>query len=165
MKKSGSSKPENKQADYKSALQRAADLCSSQEQCTNHIRGKLREWNISEQDSEKIIWKLQDEKFLDDQRFAGFYVKDKFKINGWGKIKITYMLRQKRISEEAIVRALEQIDEEAYFQACIEMIKNKSASLKEKNHFTRKGKLFRFAAGRGFESDLIHRVLNLMEKE
>ena len=165
MKKSGSSRPENKHTDYKPALHRAAALCSRQEQCTSHIREKLRNWNVNERDSEQIIKTLQDEKYLDDERFAGFFTKDKFRFNGWGKIKITHMLRQKRISEETIHQALEQIDEDAYFQACMEMIRNKSATLKEKNQFTRKGKLFRFAAGRGFESDLIHRVLNLLEKE
>ena len=165
MKKSGSSRPENKPADYRSALHRAAALCSRQEQCTSHIRDKLKDWNVRQQDADKIIRILQDEKYLDDGRFAGFFAKDKFRFNGWGKIKITHMLRQKKISEEDIGRALEQIDEDSYFQACMEMIRNKSAALKEKNHFTRKGKLYRFAAGRGFEPDLIHRVLNQLEKE
>lgn len=165
MKKSGSSKPENSPSDFKTALLRAAGLCSRQEQCTSHIRDKLKAWNVKEQDVEKIIRQLQDEKYLDDGRYAGFYARDKFRLNGWGKIKITHMLRQKQISEEFIERALQQIDEDAYFQACLDLVRDKSTTLKDKNRFTRKGKLYRFAAGRGFEPDLIHRALNLVEKE
>ncbi|MEN8157264.1 MAG: regulatory protein RecX [Bacteroidota bacterium] len=161
MKKSGSSKRQSDQTDYQAALGRAAALCSRQEQCSSHIRDKLGGWNVNETDAEKIIRNLQEEKFLDDRRYAGFYVKDKFRFNKWGKIKISHMLRQKKISEEIIGAALEQIDEEDWFQTCLELIQSKSATLKEKNLFTRKGKLYRYAAGRGFEPDLIHRALNL----
>ncbi len=51
-------------------------------------QGKTEEsWNVSEKDEEKIILKLTEEKFLDDGRYAGFYAKDKFKFNAWGRIQ------------------------------------------------------------------------------
>ncbi|MCK5137201.1 MAG: RecX family transcriptional regulator [Bacteroidales bacterium] len=160
MKRKDSSKQTDKDLSYKEALQRAAALCSRQEQCTRHIREKLVQWNVEERDAERIIQHLTEEKFLDDHRYAEFFVKDKFRFNQWGKIKIAHMLRHKGIGEDAIQDALNQIDKEVYCQTCVELIRNKSATLKEKNQFTRKGKLYRFAAGRGFESDLIHRILN-----
>jgi len=146
--------------EYKDALRRAAAMCSRQEQCSTHIREKLLEWNTDPSDVDKIIVKLQEEKFLDDQRYANFYVRDKFRFNKWGKIKITAMLRQKGIYATAIEEALKRIDDKAYYDTCAELIQKKSESLDEENHFTRKGKLFRFAAGRGFESELIHRILS-----
>ena len=85
--------------------------------------------------------------------------KDKFKFNRWGKIKITHMLRLKGISEKEIQDALELIDHETYIQTCMELINTKALTLKEKNMFARKSKLYNFAAGRGFEPDIIHRVL------
>ena len=147
--------------EYNVALKRAAALCSKQEQCSHHIREKLKTWNVSYDDAEKIIEMLKKEKFLDDQRYSTFYVRDKFRFNGWGKIKMAVMLRQKGIPEVTIDEALNQIDQERYFQLCHRLISEKSASLKETNLFKRKGKLFRFAAQRGFESDLIHRILNM----
>ncbi|MFH0756573.1 MAG: regulatory protein RecX [Bacteroidota bacterium] len=165
MEKRGSSRPGGDNMEYRTALHRAAGLCSRQEQCTSHILDKLREWNVSDNDSEKVIRMLKEDKFLDDTRFAGFYAKDKFRLNGWGKIKITHMLRQKHISGEVIDQALGMIDEEAYRKTCLELIRAKSASLNDKNLFSRKGKLYRFAAGRGFEPELIHRALNEIEKE
>ncbi|MEN8202976.1 MAG: regulatory protein RecX [Bacteroidota bacterium] len=151
---------ENNSPDFKDALRRAAALCSRQEQCSGHIREKLRSWNVEPDMADRVILKLHEEKFLDDRRYARFYVRDKFRLNRWGKIKITAMLRQKGIQEAIIQDSLSQINEEDYYQTCADLIHTKSATLHEKNQFTRKGKLFRFATSRGFESDLIHRILS-----
>lgn len=151
--------------EYKEALRRAAALCSRQEQCSSHIVEKLMHWNISEEDIRRIVDLLQQEKYLDDQRYATFYTRDKFRLNGWGKVKISVMLRRKGIPESVIKEALDDIDDESYFNACAKLISEKSATLKEQNHFARKGKLFRHAAQRGFESELIHRILNTDHQE
>ena len=55
MKKKDFSASLNKGKDYKEALHRAAALCSRQEQCSGHIREKLREWHVSDADAEEII--------------------------------------------------------------------------------------------------------------
>jgi regulatory protein len=165
MKKRDSSKRNGAEPGYISALKRAAALCSRQEQSTGHIRAKLEEWGVSDGDTEKIIQQLKEDKFLDDERFATYYVKDKFRLNDWGRIKIIYMLRQKGIDENIILSALDQIDDDAYLETCVNLIRTKSSSLKEKNYFIKKGKLFRFASGRGFESDIIHRALAIIGKE
>ena len=160
MKRKDSSGQPGNDVQYNEALKRAAALCSRQEQCARHIREKLVQWNVEEHNAEKIIQRLTEEKFLDDHRYAEYFVKDKFRLNRWGKVKITHMLRHKGIGEDSIQDALHQIDKDEYYRICADLIRNKSASLKEKNLFTRKGKLYRFASGRGFESDLIHRILN-----
>jgi len=165
MKKIGSSGPGPEKSGYEKALQRAAGLCSQQEQCSSGIREKLRLWKVSEPNIEKIIRKLKEEKFIDDERFAGFYAKDKFRFNGWGRIRISHMLRQKKIGEEEIEDALSQISDEDWYGTCFELLRNKSATLQEKDPFKRRGKLFRFVAGRGFEPDLIYRALDQLEKE
>ena len=160
MKNIDSSMPENEHMEYKVALQRAAALCSRQEQCSRHIRQKLNSWKVAAEDAENIIDLLKKEKFLDDQRYANFYIRDKFRFNAWGKIKLTVMLTQKGIPQEVIEEALKQIDPELYKQTCTRLISEKAATLKESNQFKRKGKLFRYAAQRGFESDLIHQILS-----
>jgi len=152
--------PADEHMEYKVALQRAAALCSRQEQCSSHIREKLNTWKVTAEDAEKIIDLLKREKFLDDLRFATFYVRDKFRFNAWGKIKLTVMLTQKKIPQAVIEEAMKQIDPELYKQTCTRLISEKAATLNESNQFKRKGKLFRYAAQRGFESDLIHQILS-----
>ena len=148
--------------DFKTAQSRAAMLCSQQERCTSYIKDKLKQWDQSEADSEKILIFLRKEKFLDDSRFALFFVKDKFRLNQWGKIKIRYALRQKQIPAEAIEAAIKQISDEDYLQTCVHLLEGKLRSIKDTNHLSRKAKLLRFAAQRGFESDTIFHAIDLL---
>jgi regulatory protein len=165
MKKNVSSAQEGKSLEYKQALEKAAAYCSRQEVCGSQVEEKLRAWNTREADVQKILDLLQKENFLDDGRYARFYARDKFRFNGWGRIKISHMLRQKRIAGSEIETALEAIDPEDYFQTCLDQIRNRSRSLKDKDDFVRRGKLFRFAAGRGFETEIIRRALDNLEEE
>lgn len=151
---------EGKYMEYDTALKRAAALCSSREQCSSNIRDKLLSWKVSEKNTQEIIDELIKEKFIDDQRYAIFYVRDKFRFNGWGKIKLRLMLGQRGIKETYIEEALNKIDPDLYLQTCERLLAEKSATLKETNLFKRKGKLYRYAAQRGFESDLIHQILS-----
>lgn len=151
--------------DYKAALQKCADLCSRQEQCTYYIREKLRLWEVNPEEADKIIEQLTADKFLDDGRYAEYYARDKFHLNGWGKIKISYMLRMKDLREDLINLALAQIDENAYLQTCTALIRSKAEKLTDRKGYARKGKLYRYASGRGFEADIIQRALHLCGEE
>lgn len=156
--------PADKKIDYKNALNRAAALCSRNEQCSSQIREKLERWEVAEKDRESIIMELSKEKFLDDRRYAHFYVKDKFRLNGWGRVKIRTMLRQKQIDSELIEEALLLIDRDEYMERCTDLLRRKAAGLKEEDPYKRKAKLIRFAAGRGFESGMIFDILGDLEK-
>ena len=61
-----------------------------------------------------IIDRLKHERYLDNERYARAYCRDKLRFNGWGRIKIGYMLRGKGIEQEFIDAALADIDEEQY---------------------------------------------------
>jgi len=163
MKKNDTSGQNGNQDEFNRVFQRAAAICSRKEQCSGQIARKLADWGISEAWSKRILDLLEEQKFVDDQRFARLFVRDKFGLNRWGRLKIMHALRQHGMDEETIVHALDEIDEDAYNQTCFELIRTKSRSLKEKNQFTRKGKLLRYAAGRGFETDLIYQILNSEE--
>ncbi len=145
------------------ALQRAAALCSRQEQCSSHIREKLRQWGMEEKQAEEILARLKSENFLDDGRYARFFARDKFRFNHWGKLKIAFQLRQKGVGEEDIQQACGEIDPEAYFESCLKLLQQKSRKLTDMKAFIRRGKLFRFAAGKGFESDIIHRAIDRLD--
>ena len=74
-----------------------------------------------------------------------------------------YQFRQHGIGEETIQDALQEIDEDAYTQTCATLIRSKSVAIKDKNPFVRKGKILRYVSGKGFETDLIYRILNMNE--
>lgn len=141
------------------ALHRAAALCSSAEHCTADIREKLARWGVTEADSRTIIDRLVQERFIDEQRYAVAFVKDKFRFSGWGRIKMRYALQQKRIDGSDIDHALATLDEEQYNDRLLELLQAKSRSIRDDDPEARRAKLFRFAASRGFEPSLIFNAL------
>src|SRR5512133_2029019 len=98
--------------DQTTAYDKAAFLCSRSEHCTSEILEKLKLWGLSAEDSETVIEQLTAEKYLDDERFARAYVKDKFRFNHWGKQKIAFMLRSKNIPSEITGHALAEVDDD-----------------------------------------------------
>ena len=144
------------------AYNKAALLCSRSEKCTAEIQEKLQLWGLSGDESEPVIEKLIDEKYIDDERYARAYVKDKFRFNRWGKQKIAYMLRAKKIPEEIINRALDEIEDLGYSEKLIKLLEDKAHSIKAQNAFDKRSKLMHFALSRGFESGEIYKALKEM---
>ena len=145
------------------ALHRAAALCSSSEHCIADIREKLSRWGIGEPDARTIVERLVQERFIDEGRYAIAFAKDIFRFSGWGRIKIRYALQQKRIGNSGIVNALSLIDEEAYTTHLADLLEKKSRSINDEDVEVRRSKLLRFAASRGFETDLVFRILKEIE--
>lgn len=141
------------------AYDKAAVLCSRSEKCTSEIQDKLKLWGLSAEDSELVIKKLITEKYIDDERFARAYAKDKFRFNRWGKQKIEYMLRAKKINQETVQLALEEITDEGYSSELLKLIADKEKTIKAKDPYDKRNKLMRFAMGRGFESGKIYAAL------
>lgn len=142
--------------DKKQALSKAMALCSRKEYSETDIRGKLKFWGTSSEDIDSIVEQLIKEKFVDDLRFTIAFVRDKVRLNKWGRIKIRYMLSMDKVKHSMIDQALEEIDEEVYADALQELLQKKARKLKsESNPFTKRQKLIKFAQGRGFEIDLI----------
>ena len=137
------------------ALNKAAAYCTLCERCINEVSAKLTAWGIPHDEQQKIIARLIEEKFIDEERYCRAFVNDKVKFNRWGRIKITAALREKHLPQEHIKEALENIDEESYLQALKETIDIKRRELKGKDDFATQQKIIRHAASRGYEPALI----------
>ena len=140
-------------------LHKAASYCSISEHCVSEVEEKLTAWGVSITDKQKIIDRLISEDFINEKRFCIYFVKDKFRFNKWGKIKISYALKQKGLSSELINSALSTIDEGEYQEMLASILKTKLVGLKFEYEYEKQGKLFRFAQSRGFESNVIVRVI------
>jgi len=151
-----------KEISYSSALSKMQFICSRQEKCCSDIRKKLENWSLSYDDQDNIIQSLIDDKFIDEKRYTGYYVRDKYKFNKWGRIKISHHLKQKQIPEYIIMEAFDSISDELYEENLKEILSSKLRSTREEDPYKLKAKLFRFAQSRGFESNLILRNIEDM---
>ncbi|MDR3652033.1 MAG: regulatory protein RecX [Paludibacter sp.] len=140
-------------------LHKAASYCSISEHCISEVEEKLTAWCVSCDDKPIIIKRLIAEDFINEKRYCAYFVKDKFRFNKWGKIKITYALKQKGLSNELINSALTTIDDGEYEELLASILKTKLTGLKYEFEYEKQGKLFRFAQSRGFENNVIERVI------
>jgi regulatory protein len=147
---------------FKTALNKAMAECSRREFCSDDIHNKLVQWGIENNDAEKIIGILISEKFIDESRYASAFVRDKFKYNKWGKVKIAAHLRAKKLAPDIIKSALESITDEQYNKSLRELIDVHRRSVKAKNQYDLKAKLLRYGLSKGFESSLLYEILNEM---
>lgn len=138
---------------------KAEAYCSIAEHCRAEVMEKLYQWGVPPVWMDGILNHLEQEGYIDSLRYAKAFVRDKYRFNQWGRIKITQSLRQKHLASTDIVVAMEEIDEEEYFSVLEHLIARKLSSIKAKNSFERNGKLVRFAASRGYEMDEILRCM------
>jgi regulatory protein len=140
------------------AFRKAADYCAAQDHCISEVKEKLKYWNVDPSLIGKILERLLSEGFIDEQRYAKAFVRGKFRNLQWGRIKIRYELHSKGISEQLIINALEEIDEESYLQCMIELAQKKIKNLGS----TEPLKVMRFLASKGFEPELIRKTMKII---
>lgn len=145
------------------AFQKAAACCAASEQCVADIRKKLERWGLDATRRQAVIVRLEEEKFVNEARYARSFVRDKFRYNGWGRIKIAQALRQKGIPAAYIEDAMGEIEDEEYARILQKLLQAKARGLKAGTDYERNGKLVRFAASRGLEMPLIMRMLHVEE--
>lgn len=145
------------------ALQKIRHYCAYQERCHSEVKEKLYGFRLHKPDVEKIIGSLIEDDFLNEERYAIQFTGGHFRMKKWGKVKIKYALRQKKVSEYCIKKALNTIDEDEYTETLTALIAQKLKTLKaQKNMFIRKRKLQDFLTQKGFESDLIFAALRTL---
>lgn len=140
------------------AFNKAAALCSRCEYAASDIHTRLLKWGLAPQQAPAVLQRLTDEGFLNEQRFARAFVNDKFKFNGWGRMKIAYQLRAKGIAQDCIDEALTLIDDDTYEQTLLQLLTTKASTLRGKDPQQARAALLRFATGRGFEPALCYRI-------
>jgi regulatory protein len=139
---------------------RLSAKCAMTEYCVADIRKMMSRWELPEGADERIVKRLQTERFVDECRYAHAFVRDKFRYNRWGWTRIERELRIRGIAQAYIDEAKEEISEEDNLSALRKLIEAKRRTVKGKNEYEINAKLFRFAMGRGFSYDAINEVLH-----
>lgn len=145
-------------------LQLAA-LCAQAEHCQQEMRDKMRRWELDETAQNRIVARLVKERYIDDERYARAFVKDKIRYNKWGRRKVQQALWLKHIDSEIQQRVLDEIDEKEYLDVLRPLLKQKRKSIKAESDYELNQKLVRFALGRGFGFDIIRQCLDVGEED
>ena len=135
-------------------------LCASAEHCSGEMTEKMQRWEIPAKDQARIVEKLIEKQFIDDERYCRAFVKDKIIYNKWGRRKIEQALYMKHIDKGIQQRVLDEIDPSEYVEILRQLLQQKAKSIKAANDYERTQKLMRFAMQRGFTMDIIHQCIN-----
>lgn len=141
-------------------LLRLTSLCSTAEHCSHEMVEKMRRWEIDEDTQARIMEYLVKEKYIDDERYARFFAKDKIRYNKWGRRKVEQAMWQKHIDTDIQQRVLDEIDDDEYLVILRPLLKSKRRTVKAANNYEMNMKLIRFAMGRGFTMDIIRQCLD-----
>ena len=147
------------------ALVKMQSWCAYQERCQQDTRDKLYELGLWPEAVENIIAKLIEDNFLNEERFATSFARGKFAIKKWGRIKIKQELKQKRVSDYCLKKAMKEIDEREYMLTLKKLIDAKRKLVKEKNPVKLKYKLASYALSKGYERDLVFEVFGSIEEQ
>ncbi|MGA8854882.1 MAG: regulatory protein RecX, partial [Christiangramia sp.] len=124
------------------------------------VEDKLDEMRMIPEAKEKIIISLMHENFLNEERFARSFVRGKFRIKKWGRIKITQELKKKEISSPIIKLGLSEIKEADYLKTLYELAEKKEEKITEPNSYKKKKKLADHLLRKGYESPLVFDCVN-----
>lgn len=142
---------------------RLRGLCSRREYCVEDVRQKaVKALDGDAALAEEVVETLVKEKYVDDLRYASAFARDKASIQGWGEVKIRYMLSAKKVSREVIDQALAEIDTERASSKLQKLLETKYKSLREDPQC--RLKLLRFALGRGYGYDEVSKVVDSLMK-
>lgn len=146
------------------ALNRLAAYCAASEHCRAEVAEKLQRWGVAYDAMERILTKLEEDRYVDEERFCRAFVRDKFRFAKWGKVKIGQALRLKKISSTIYRACLDEIDEDEYLSVLRALLSAKRKSVHAKDEFELNGKLMRFALSRGFEMKDIRRCIDVSDE-
>mgnify|MGYP002523425175 FL=1 len=152
-----------KEMNEQEAYLQLAALCAQAEHCEQEMRDKMKRWELDEMVQNRVINRLTEERYIDNERYARAFVKDKIRYNKWGRRKVQQALWMKRIETDIQQRVLDEIDEKEYLDVLRPLLKQKRKSIKAENDYELNQKLVRFALSRGFTFDIIRQCLNVDE--
>ena len=140
---------------------RAGHYCAYQERTQQEVRDKLYNLGLYSEEVEEVLTELIVENYVNEERYAKSFAGGKFRVKQWGKGKIKFELKKRKISSYCIDLALAEIADEEYEEAIKQLIQKKAASLVG-DEFIIKNKTARYVIGKGYEPEIVWSTINQM---
>lgn len=151
----------NRQLSAEQAEQKIKHYCAYQERSHFEVREKLYALGLRKNQVETLLTQLITENYLDEERFAASFARGKFNQKQWGRVKIKYALKLKRVSDYNIKTALKQLNEDSYLTVLQKLATDKWALLKGEQYINRQAKTTAYLLQKGFEPPLVHQAVRV----
>ncbi|MFA7685932.1 MAG: regulatory protein RecX [Candidatus Gracilibacteria bacterium] len=148
-------------SDYEKLLQYAIWLISKKRYTCLEIQKKLQQFFKKRElkdnsASSRVIDRLKELNYLNDQKYAKDYVSDRVKFHPRGKFLLKRELKMKGISPEISMEVLAdtEVDE---FEMAIELLKKRKFNIEDELSQKEKARVYRFLASKGFNKEIIYK--------
>ena len=150
-----------KEVSEQGAFLQLSALCAQAEHCQHEMLEKMRKWGLTDEVQARVMQRLIEGRYVDDERYARAFVRDKIRYNKWGRRKVEQALWQKHIDEDIRQQVLDEVDDEEYLSVLRPLLSQRRKSTKADNDYQLNQKLMRFALGRGFTYDIIRQCIDI----
>ena len=141
------------------ALAKIYRYCAYQERSHHEVKKRLFDYGLHTDEVDQILSKLITDGFVNEERFAKAFAGGKFRIKKWGRIKIEQELNALGLSRNCISKGMKEIVDDDYQKTLRQLLEKKNNLITEPDSFVRKDKLSKYAIGRGYEPDLVWRLI------
>lgn len=115
---------------------------------------------------EEVVRDLERAGYVDDHAFALTYAESRFRSGGYGPVRVRSDLKRKGVKTEAVEAALDEVF------SCDEVLERAreigarrwDRLRREPDRIKRKKKVYEYLARRGFAFDLVHRVVDELDR-
>ena len=137
-------------------------VCARAEHCKDDMLRRMQRWQVDEATQREVISYLVKEKYIDEERYARFFINDKIKYNRWGRRKVEQALYFKHIPREVYEPLLDDVANEDFESVLLPLLQNTEKNLKYANDYEKRMKLLRFAMQRGFSYEQADKCINML---
>lgn len=148
------------------ALAALMRLCARAEKSSGDALRLMRTWGVEPREQQRVLERLVEQRFIDDERFAGAFVREKLHLSGWGAYKIRTALRRKGIDRETIDRALAaSTDGAAMKERLRTLLARKMRTVRSTSPYDLRNKLMRCGMSAGYEFETVAETVAEMIQE
>ncbi len=144
---------------FEEIKQKMINYCVYQDRCHQEVEQKMRDFLLIPEAKEEILLYLIQENYLNEERFARSFIRGKFYLKHWGKIKIKNQLKLKGVSEKLIDKSMNEIDDEDYENTIKKLFERYYSGLKSIPEYQKNIKSIRYIISRGFEYELVKDIV------
>ncbi len=156
---------ERKTKTAKQALNSLMALCAKAEKSSGDARRLMTQWGVPQEEQPEVLTRLLEDRFIDDERYAAAFIREKTNLNGWGEYKIRQQLSLKGVAKEIIDDQLQNLNHDALNEKLEEQLCKKIRSTKYQTKQQLREKLLRYATSRGHSFSAANEIISKLTSE
>jgi len=151
------------EADFQVGLQIALRFLNFQMRSEYELKTQLRQKEV--QDIPKVLQRVKEMGFLDDELFAQSFVRTQKNTSDKGPVQIKHLLRQKGISSSIIELAIEEFPQEEQDLVAVRLADKLARKYKNKSYREALQKIRLSLMNKGFYEQSINKAMDELEFE